>query len=96
MNTQNLSTIQVFQLLSRNCKSDFLQSCPKKFVRFLCEGIVNLLERILASHKKTSRGKISRRSLVIIAQKNNMEAKKKRSVVRKRIAFNSSHYTSRH
>ena len=50
----------------------------------------------LASHEKTSRGKFSRRSLDTIAKKNNLEAKKKRSVVRKRIATDSSHYTSRH
>ena len=49
----------------------------------------------LENHKKTSRGKISRRNLVTIAKKNKLEAKKKRSVVRKRIATNRSHYTSR-
>ena len=53
-------------------------------------------QRKLASYKKTSRGKVSRRSLVTMAKKNNLEAKKKRSVVRKRIATNSCHYTSRH
>ena len=53
-------------------------------------------QRKLAGHKKTSRSKVSRRSLVTIAKKNNLEAKKKRSVFRKRIATNSSHYTSRH
>ena len=53
-------------------------------------------QRKLAIHKKTSRGKVSRRSLVTIAKKNNWEAKKKASVVRKRIATNSSHYTSLH
>ena len=53
-------------------------------------------QKKLANHKKTSRGKISRRSVATIAKKNNLEAKKKRSVVRKRIATNSSHYTSRH
>ena len=53
-------------------------------------------QRELASHKKTSRGKISRRGLITIAKKNNLEAKKKRSVVRKRIATNNRHYTSRH
>ena len=53
-------------------------------------------QRKLASHKKTSRGKISRRNLVTIAKKNNLDAKRKRSVVRKRIATNSHHYTSRH
>ena len=53
-------------------------------------------QRKLASHKKTSRGKVSWRSLATIAKKNNLEAKKNCSVVRKRIATNSSHYTSRH
>ena len=42
-----------------------------------------------ANHKKTSRGKVSRRCLVTIAKKNNLEAKRKRSVVRKGIATNS-------
>ena len=53
-------------------------------------------QKKLASHKKTSRGKVSKRSLVAIAKKNNLEAKKKRSFVRKRIITNSSHYTSHH
>ena len=53
-------------------------------------------QKKLANHKKTSRGKISRQSLAFIAKKNNLEAKKKRSVVRKSTATNSSHYTSRH
>ena len=53
-------------------------------------------QRKLASHKKTSRSKISRRTLVTIAKKNNLEAKKKRFVVRKRIATISRHYTSHH
>ena len=53
-------------------------------------------QRRLASHKKTTRGKVSRRSLVSIAKKNNLELKKKLSVVRKRIATNSNHYTPRH
>ena len=53
-------------------------------------------QKKLASHEKTSRGKGSRRSLVTIAKKNNLEAKKKRSFVRKKIDTNNSHYTSRH
>ena len=44
MNTQNLSNLQVFQSLSRKCKSHFLQSCPKEFIRFLRECILNLLK----------------------------------------------------
>ena len=52
MNTQNLCTLQVFQSLSRKCKSQFLQSCPKEFIRFLCEGIVNLLKGNLQAIKR--------------------------------------------
>ena len=36
-NTQNLSTLQVFQPISHKSKNLFLQSCPKEFIRFLCE-----------------------------------------------------------
>ena len=50
--TQNLSTLQVFQSLSRKCKSHFLQSCPKEFIRFLCECIVNLLKGNLQAIKR--------------------------------------------
>ena len=53
-------------------------------------------KRKFAGYKKTSCGKVSRRSLATITKKNNLEAKKKRSVVRKRNATISSHYTSRH
>ena len=56
----------------------------------------NSTQRKLANHKKTSRGKVSRRSLATVAKKNNLEAKKERSVVRKRIATISSLHTSRH
>ena len=44
MNTQSPSTPQVFQSCSLKCKSHFLQSCPKEFIRFLCECMVNLLK----------------------------------------------------
>ena len=53
-------------------------------------------QRKPANQKKTSRGKVSRRILATIAKKKNLEAKKKRSVVGKRIATNSSHNTSCH
>ena len=52
MNTQNLSTLQVFQSFSHKCKSLFLQSCPKEFIRFLCECIINLLKGSLQSIKR--------------------------------------------
>ena len=50
--TKSLSTLQVFQSLSRKCKSHFLQSCQKKFIRFLCECIVNLLKGNLQNIKR--------------------------------------------
>ena len=53
-------------------------------------------QRKLASHKKTSGDKVSRRSLVTVAEKNNLEAKKKRSVVRKWVATIGHQYISRH
>ena len=55
----------------------------------------NSTQAKLAIHKKTSRGEVSRRNVDTIAKKNNLEAKKKRSVVRKRITTISIHYTSR-
>ena len=52
MNTQNLFTLQVFQSLSRKCKSHLLQSCAKEFIRFLCECTVNLLKGNLQAIKR--------------------------------------------
>ena len=69
---------------------------PKRVYPFSMRMLSKSTQRKLANHRKTSRGKVSRRSLVSIAKKSNLEAKKKRSVVRKRIATNSRHYTSRH
>ena len=45
------STLQVFQSLSRKCKSHFLQSCPKEFIRFLCECRANLIKGNLQTIK---------------------------------------------
>ena len=52
MNTQKLSNVQVFQSFSRKCNCHFLQPCPKEFISFLCECIVNLLKGILRALKK--------------------------------------------
>ena len=52
MITQNFSTLQVFQSLSRKCQSYFLQSCQKEFIRFLCECIVNPLKGNLQAIKR--------------------------------------------
>ena len=48
----NSSTLQVFQSFSHKCKGLFLQSCPKEFIRFLCECIINLLKGNLQSLKR--------------------------------------------
>ena len=52
MNTQILSFFQVFQTFSGKCKSSFLQSCPKEYIRYHCECIVNLLKGNLQSIKR--------------------------------------------
>ena len=96
MNTQNLSTLQVFQSLSRKSKSHFLQSYPKKLIRFLCECTVNLLKGNLQAIKRHHVVMFLDEVWFTTAKKNNLEAKKKRPFVRKRIATNSSHYISRH
>ena len=69
---------------------------PKRVYPFSIRLHSKSTQRKLASHEKTSRGKVSRRSCVTIAKNNNLEAKKKRSVVRKKIATNSRNFTSRH
>ena len=51
MKTKNLSTLKVFQFSSRWFKTLFLQSCPEKFIRLLCECTGNRLKRNLQSIK---------------------------------------------
>ena len=52
MNTLNLSTLQAFQHFSVPCKIQFLKICPKEFIRFLSECIVNLLQGNLSETKR--------------------------------------------
>ena len=77
-------------------QKSFSSVLPKRVYPFSMRIHSKSTQGKLAIQKETLRGKISRRSLVTISIKNNLEAKKKRSVVRKRIATNSRHYTSRH
>ena len=51
MTTKKFSTLHVLQSFSHKCKSLFLQSCPKEFIRFLRECIINLLKGNLQSIK---------------------------------------------
>ena len=52
MNKLNLSTLQAFQHFSLACKIQFLKTCPKEFIRFLSEWIVNLLQGNLSEVKR--------------------------------------------
>ena len=52
MNTQHLSTLITFQTYSQNFKKTFLRNCPKNFIQFLSECIVNLLEGQLQEIQK--------------------------------------------
>ena len=51
MNTFIFSILQVIRSISRKCKYEFLQSCPKEFFRFLRECELNLLKRNLEKEK---------------------------------------------
>ena len=53
MNTLNFFTLQAFQHFSFACKYQFLKNCPKKFIRFLSERIVNLLQGKLSEVKRS-------------------------------------------
>ena len=88
----SLSVPNAFPQMQMSLSSEL----PKRIYPFSMRMHSKSTQTKLPSLRKTSRGKVSRRSLLTIAKKNNLEAKKKRSVVRKRIATNSSQYTSRH
>ena len=53
MKTLNLSTLQAFQHISLACKIQFVKTCPKEFIRFLSEYIVNMLQGNLSEVKKS-------------------------------------------
>ena len=57
---------------------------PEKVYPFSMRMHSKSTQRNFASHKKTSLGEVSRRSWVTLAKKNNLEANKKRSVVKKK------------
>ena len=80
----------------RKWKNHFLQSCPKELIWFLCECIVNLLKGNLKTIKRHHVAKFQDEVWLISLKRTTWKQKKKRSVVKARIATNSSHYTSRH
>ena len=77
MNTKILSTFQVFQWFSRKCKSHILQSCPKNVYPVSMRMHSKSLQCKFANQKKTSRGKVSRRSLATIAEKTTWKQRRK-------------------
>ena len=58
---------------------------PKRFYPYSLRMLNKSAQRKLAKHKKTSRGKVSKRSLTIVSKTYNLEAKKRHSGVRKRL-----------
>ena len=52
MSTQHLSTLIAFQKYSQSFKITFLKNCPKDFIQFLIECIVNLLRGELREIQK--------------------------------------------
>ena len=53
-------------------------------------------QRKPAKHKKTTRGKIPKRSSTIVSKTYNLEAKKRHSGVRRRLTAHECYYSSRH
>ena len=94
MKTQNLSTLQVFQSLPRKCKSHFLQCCPKQFIRFLCECIVNLLKENLQAKKRHHVVKFQDEVWLPWLKRTTWKQRRNVKSSEKKIETNSSHYTS--
>ena len=82
MNTLSLSTLQVFQSFSHKF---FPSVLPKRIYPVSFRMHNKSAQRKPAKHKKTSRGKTSKRSSTIVSKTYNLEAKKRHSGVRKRV-----------
>ena len=74
--TLNLSTLQAFQHFSLPCKVQFLKTCPKEFIRFLSECIVNLLQGNLSEVKRRHVLKYRDEIHETVFKKNNLEARR--------------------
>ena len=85
MNTQILSTLQVFQPFAANEKFIFFSLVQKSLSSFFLRTHSKSAKRKHAGHKKTSRVEISRRSLVTIAEKTTW--KQRRNVLSSKIGL---------
>ena len=94
MNTQSLSTPEVFQWFSRKCKSLFLQSCPREFMMFLCEYLVNLLTGNLRSVKFIMWQNFRTKLECFYLEKINLETKLRASGIQKRFTPHKRSYSS--
>ena len=95
MNTQIFPTLQVLQSLSRKCRSHFVQSCPKDFIRLLRECLVNLLKGNLAAMKRHHVVKFQDKVWLLLFKKQ-LGSKEETFCRQKMIATLGRHYTSRH
>ena len=93
MNTQNVSTLQVFQSFYRKCKNLFLHCCLEKFIWFLCECIVNIPKGNLKAKKYIKWQKFRTRSLAFF-ENNHLEAKKRSAGIEKIATVHKGYYSS--
>ena len=76
MNTQNLSTVQVFQSFSHKLKKSFPSVLPKRVYLVSLRMHNKSAQRKPVKNKETSRGKISKGVSSIISKTYNLEEKK--------------------
>ena len=98
MNTQNVSTLQVFRSICRKCKVPFLQFCPKEFDWFFSESIIILLKVNLQNSKRLQLANFLSKVRLFLLKRvpNNLEARKRHSGCQEKLATNESHYSSNH
>ena len=95
MKTPNLSTLQVFQSLFPQIQKSVPSVLPKRVYQVPLRFAIKFAKKKPAKHKKTSRDKISKQISVDLSKKNHLDAKKRRSAIRKRVATHKSNYPSR-
>ena len=77
MNTQHLSTLNVFQNFSQKFKKDFVKHCPKDFIRFLSECIVNLLHGELSEVRKLDVQKYQKEVQLLVNKRTSQQKRRK-------------------
>ena len=93
--TRSLYSLSVPIIFPQMQKS-FLSVLPKRVYPVSLRMHNKSAQRKPAKHKKTSRGKISKRGSTIVSKTYKLEAKKRHSGVRKRVTADKSYYTSSH